>query len=276
MKSIGTLYITATPIGNLADWTFRAVETAKSVNCIACEDTRVTGVLLRHYGIATKTVSYHEHNAETVRPQLLARLAEGKNLALMTDAGTPLISDPGYRLVRAAQEAGADVVSVPGASSPVAALSIAGLPTDAFYFAGFPPHKAGARRKAFLALRGIPATLVFFESANRLTEALADALEAFGDREICVCREMTKRFEEARRGKITEILAHYAAYPPKGEIVLLVAAGVPEKPDEAELDALLRTLLVTHRLKEAVAVACEQTGLPRKEVYARALALPPS
>lgn len=274
-KSIGILSVVATPIGNLADWTYRAVEVAKAADLIACEDTRVTRVLLNHYGIATPTVAYHEHNAEAMRPKLLAHLAEGKALALMTDAGTPLISDPGYKLVHEAQEAGVEVVAIPGASSPVAALSIAGLPTDAFYFAGFLPHKAGARKTVFSSLSGLRATLVFLESPNRLVDALADLHATLGEREIAVAREMTKRFEEVKRGLVSEIQAHYAAHPPKGEIVLLVAPAdeAKQEQDAEALDALLRRLLESHSLKEATSIAAEQTGLPRKELYANALAL---
>lgn len=273
-KSIGTLSIVATPIGNLGDWSFRAVETLKSANLVACEDTRTSGVLLKHYGIGTKTVAYHEHNAEAARPKLLAALAEGRDVALISDAGTPLISDPGYKLVREAQDAGIKVVAIPGASSVTAALSVAGLPTDAFYFAGFLPHKTKARRDAFASLRELRATLVFLESPNRLCAALADLREILGEREICVCRELTKTFEEAQRGSATDILAHYEAHPARGEIVLLVeGAGEAAPAGEEALDAVLLTLLKTHKLKEAAALAAEQTGLPRKEVYARALAL---
>lgn len=272
----GTLYVVATPIGNLGDFSPRAAQVAASVSLIACEDTRVSGVLLHHYGIKTPTTPYHEHNAEAARPRLLALLAEGKDVALMSDAGTPLISDPGYKLVREAQEAGFDVVAVPGACSVTAALSIAGMPTDAFYFAGFLPHKSKARQTRFSSLSALPATLVFLESAHRLLEALADLHTTLGVREVAVCRELTKRFEEVQRGTVTEIIAHYEAHPPKGEIVLLVAGAQEEaRMDDTALEVLLVTLLASHPLKEAVAIACEQTGLPRKEVYAHALRLKP-
>lgn len=272
----GMLYVVATPIGNLGDFSPRAAQVAASVSLIACEDTRVSGVLLHHYGIKTPTTPYHEHNAEAARPRLLALLAEGKDVALMSDAGTPLISDPGYKLVREAQDAGFAVVAVPGACSVTAALSIAGMPTDAFYFAGFLPHKSKARQTRFSSLSALPATLVFLESAHRLLEALADLHAALGAREVAVCRELTKKFEEVQRGTITDIIAHYEAHPPKGEIVLLVA-GTQEaaRTDETALEALLITLLASHPLKEAVVIACEQTRLPRKEVYAHALRLKP-
>jgi len=275
-KSTGTLYIVATPIGNLGDWSARAVEVLTSVAVVACEDTRTSGVLLKHYGIHTRTTPYHEHNAEAARPRLLALLGEGKNVALISDAGTPLISDPGYKLVRDAQEAGVTVAAVPGASSVTAALSIAGLPTNAFYFAGFLPGKPKARRDMFSSLRELKATLVFLESPNRLLAALADIVPTLGDREICVCRELTKKFEEARRGAASEILAHYEAHPPKGEIVLLIAGATGDAPaGEEGLETLLATLLASHPLKEAVAIATEQTGMPRKEVYAKALTMKP-
>lgn len=272
-SSSGKLHVVATPIGNLGDWSFRAVETAKSVAVISCEDTRVTHKLLAHYGIATPTTAYHEHNAETARPRLLALLAEGKDIALMSDAGTPLISDPGYKLVREAQAAGAEVVAIPGACSAIAALSVAGLPTDAFYFAGFLPHKSKARRDMLSTLADLRATLVFLESPNRLTAALADAQATLGDREACVGRELTKTFEEARRAPLSELITHYEAHPPKGEIVLLVegAGDAPVERTADTLEPLLTRLLKEHRLKEAVEIACEQTGLPRKEVYALAL-----
>ncbi len=275
-SACGILYVVATPIGNLGDFSPRAIQIAASVAMIACEDTRVTGVLLHHYGIKTPTTSYHEHNAEAVRPRLLALLAEGKNVALMSDAGTPLISDPGYKLVREVQDEGFAVVTVPGASSVTAALSIAGMPTDTFYFAGFLPHKSRARQTQLRSLCALSATLVFLESSHRLTDALRDVHMTLGNREVAICRELTKKFEEVRRGDVTDIIAHYEEHPPKGEIVLLVA-GTKDTPrmEDTMIDALLLTLLASHPLKEAVAIACEQTGLPRKEIYAHALRIKP-
>lgn len=272
-KSIGTLYVVATPIGNLGDLGVRAAEVLKSVALVACEDTRTSAVLLRHYGIGTPTAAYHEHNAATARPALLARLAAGEDIALISDAGTPLISDPGYKLVRQAQEAGMPVVTVPGACSVVAALSVSGLPTDAFYFGGFLPSKTTARREALAAVRPLRATLVFLESPNRLCAALADVRQALGEREICVARELTKIHEEARRGGVSEVLAYYEAHPPRGEIVLMIGGAQEEAPDAVRLDTVLAALLATHSLKEAALLAAEQTGLPRKDVYARALAM---
>lgn len=271
-KSIGTLLVVATPIGNLGDMSFRAVEALKSATLIACEDTRTSGVLLKHYGITTPTTPYHEHNGEAARPRLLARLEAGDTLALISDAGTPLISDPGYKLVRQAQERGIAVVAIPGPCSVTAALSVSGLPTDAFYFGGFLPSKAEARKKALGSLRTVCATLVFLESANRVCATLQNIREALGDREVCVARELTKKFEEARRGRVSEIIAHYEANPAKGEIVLLVhGAQEDPMPDKEALKALLRLLLKDHPLKEAVALAAEQTGLARKVVYSSAL-----
>jgi 16S rRNA (cytidine1402-2'-O)-methyltransferase len=270
------LQVIATPIGNLGDWTHRAAEAARAADLILCEDTRVTRVLLAQYGVATPTAAYHEHNAEAARPRYLAMLREGKTLALMSDAGTPLISDPGYKLVRAAQDAGIPVSPLPGASSLTAALSAAGLATDAFYFAGFLPPKSAARRAALAALSALPATLALLETAPRLTAALEDALAALGDREACVARELTKRFEELRRAPLSSLLAHYTATPPRGEIVLLIARAEARgggAEEEAALDALLTRLLAEHRLREAVELACEQTGAARKHAYARALAL---
>ncbi len=268
----GTLYITATPIGNLGDWSYRAAQMAEQVEVIACEDTRTSHVLLSHYGISTPTTAYHEHNAEKTRPILIERLLNGDDVMLISDAGTPLISDPGYKLVRDAQAQQIVVVTLPGASSPVAALSIAGLPTDAFYFGGFLPHKTHARQETLKEFEGLRASLVFLESPTRLCASLRDIVAVLGEREVSVCRELTKRYEEVRRGVVSDVLAHYEAQPPKGEIVLVVR-GADTMPlcKEDELKALLATLLESHSLKEAVMIACEQTGMARKEVYAKAL-----
>ncbi len=275
-KSTGTLLVIATPIGNLGDLSLRAAEALKAADLIACEDTRTSSILLRHYGIPTQTTPYHEHNGEAARPRLLARLEAGETVALISDAGTPLISDPGYKLVRQAQERGIPVVSIPGPCSVTAALSVSGLPTDSFYFGGFLPHKSSARRQVLDSLQALPATLVFLESPNRLLAALKDIAEVLGEREVCVARELTKKFEEARRGSVHDMLTHYTATPAKGEIVLVIEGRrepVAQPPET--LDAVLATLLQSHPLKEAVALAVEQTGAKRKEAYARALALKP-
>lgn len=268
------LYIVATPIGNLGDITLRALETLKAADVIVCEDTRVTGKLLSHFGILKPTWSYNDHNARSRRPRILEALEEGKRVALVSDAGTPLISDPGYKLVREALAAGYYVTTLPGASSVMAALCLAGLPTDRFFFAGFLPAKATACKKTIAELKTVPATLVMFESARRLPHTLKLLAEELGVREAAVVREITKLFEETRRAPLAGLAAHYEKEgEPKGEVVIVIAPPQEEAPPAAELDALLQRLLKTHSLKEAVAVAAEQTGLARKDVYARALAV---
>jgi len=269
------LYVVATPIGNLGDITLRALEVLRRADLIACEDTRVTATLARRFGLAAERVAYHDHNAETVRPRLLERMAAGRSVALVSDAGTPLVSDPGFKLVRAAREAGIAVTALPGASAALAALMVAGLPTDRFLFAGFLPAKPGQRQKALAELAAVPATLVFFETAPRLGSTLAEMAAALGPREAAVARELTKLHEEVRRGTLAELAAHYAeAGPPKGEIVLVV--GPPEaKPSLSaeEVDGRLGAALETMSVGDASAALAAETGLSRRELYARALAL---
>jgi 16S rRNA (cytidine1402-2'-O)-methyltransferase len=269
------LYLVATPIGNLRDITLRAVETLAGVDLIACEDTRVSRRLLDHFGIATPLVSYHEHNAAAMRPRLLARLGAGAAVALISDAGTPLISDPGYKLVRAARAAGHAVVPVPGASAVLAALIASGLPTDRFFFEGFLPAKAAARRSRIDVLARIPATLVLFETGARLAAALADLAAGLGGRTAAVCRELTKLHEEVRCGALPALAAHYAdGAPVRGEIVLVI--GPPEEAaagSAEDADALLRDALARMSLKQAVGEVAAATGQPRRAVYQRALAL---
>lgn len=265
----------ATPIGNLGDISDRARHALEAAAVVACEDTRMTGQLLRHLGLrAQALVPYHEHNAAEMRPRLLARLAAGEAVALVSDAGTPMISDPGYKLVREAREAGAAVHAVPGASALLTALVVAGLPTDRFLFAGFLPAKDKARREALAELAGVPATLVFYESTRRLPEALAAMAEILGGREAAVCRELTKLHEEVRRAPLPDLAAHYAAEgPPKGEAVVVVgppAAGAAEAA-EADLDSLLRDALAQQSVRDAAATVATATGLQKKAVYARAL-----
>lgn len=268
------LHIVATPIGNLGDVTLRALETLAAADVIACEDTRVTRRLLDRYGIETHLVAYHDHNAEQMRPRLLARLAEGAVVAQVSDAGTPLVSDPGYKLVAAAIEAGHRVIPLPGASASLAALVAAGLPTDRFFFEGFLPPKSGARRTRISELKTLPATLILYESGPRLPESLADLAAGLGPRPAAVCRELTKTFEEARRGPLDALAAHYAQLgPPKGEIVLVVGPPQPVESTEADLDAALKTALASLSVKDAAAAVATATGLPRRSVYARALAL---
>ena len=270
------LYLVATPIGNLRDVTLRALETLAAADLIACEDTRVTRKLLDHYGIATALTPYHEHNAAVARPKILARLAEGSAVALVSDAGTPLISDPGYKLVRAAHEAGHAVSAVPGASSVLTALTAAGLPTDRFFFEGFLPSKAAQRRSRVAELARIPATLVLFETGPRIAAALADLAGVIPDREAAVCRELTKLHEEIRRGKLAALAADYAgAAERRGEMVIVIAPAPTDTnktlPDQ--LDELIRDALGRVSVKDAVGEVAAATGLPRREVYQRALAL---
>jgi 16S rRNA (cytidine1402-2'-O)-methyltransferase len=269
------LYIVATPIGNLGDITLRALRTLAAADLIACEDTRVTSVLTRHYGISGRLTAYHDHNAERQRPKLLAALAEGKTVALVSDAGTPLVSDPGYRLVVDAAAAGYPVVPIPGASAVLAALVGAGLPSDAFLFAGFLPPKETARRKRLAALGMVPATLVFFEAPQRVAPSLADMAAVLGTgRRAVVARELTKTFETIRRGSLGDLAAALAGEPtPKGEIVVLIAPPEEEAADIGDADRLLAELLKSLPLKEAAAEAALATGLPRRDLYRRALAL---
>ncbi|MBM3563261.1 MAG: 16S rRNA (cytidine(1402)-2'-O)-methyltransferase [Alphaproteobacteria bacterium] len=270
------LHLVATPIGNLKDVSFRALSTLAAADAVIAEDTRVTKTLLAHYGISTPLIAYHEHNARVIRPHLLARLEAGAKLALVSDAGTPLVSDPGFRLVQEALEKGVHVTSVPGPSAVLAALVVAGLPTDRFFFEGFLPHKSGPRRARLAELAHIPGTLVFFESPRRLVETLADCAAVLGKRDAAIARELTKMFESVRRGALDELAATLAEEePPKGEIVLLVAppgAGAAQA-SAADLDARIEEALIAHSVKDAASVVSAATGQPRRQVYARALEL---
>jgi 16S rRNA (cytidine1402-2'-O)-methyltransferase len=267
------LYIVATPIGNLGDITLRALRTLAAADIVACEDTRVTRVLLDRYGIARSLMTYHDHNAEEQRPRLLAALAEGKSVALVSDAGTPLLSDPGYRLVREAAEAGHAVFPLPGASALLAALVAAGLPTDAFFYAGFLPPKQVGRRKRLSSLAAIPGTLVFYESPHRVGATLADMAATLGERPAVVARELTKAYETVRRGTLATLAEEFSGPPPKGEIVILVGPPAEAPPGEEEVDALLLRLLETATVKSAADEATTATGLPRRDLYRRALQL---
>jgi 16S rRNA (cytidine1402-2'-O)-methyltransferase len=267
------LYIVATPIGNLGDISPRALSVLGHARLIACEDTRVTGKLLHHFGIATKMTPYHDHNASRVRPGLIAR-ALAEPVALVSDAGTPLISDPGCKLVAEARAAGVNIVTVPGPSAAIAALSIAGLPTDRFLFAGFLPAKAGQRAAAIAELAAVPATLVFYESGPRLAAMLAALQAGLGDRAAAVGRELTKRHEEMVTGTLSGLSARWADTPPKGELVVIVAPPLPPAAHtEGDIDSALTEALATMRVKDAARAVAEQLGLPKSEVYARALAL---
>ena len=270
--------VVATPIGNLGDFTGRAVDCLSDAAVVACEDTRVTAKLLSAYGIRTPMVAYHEHNAARMRPQLIERLKQGQIVALVSDAGTPLVSDPGYKLVEAAIAENIPVTAAPGASALLTALVLSGLPSDRFLFAGFLPPKGPARRTEIRALSAVPATLIFYEAPQRLAKVLADLLAVLGPRQAAVARELTKRFEEVRRGPLDALAAHYAAADqPKGEIVIMVGppqAG-PAGGDmtDADIDAALESALATHSVREAASLVAAETGLPRRTVYARALKL---
>jgi 16S rRNA (cytidine1402-2'-O)-methyltransferase len=273
------LVLVSTPIGNLQDLSPRAIAALRAADTLLCEDTRVTARLCAVFGITATLLAVHDHNEQGRIPQVLRWLAEGKRVALVSDAGTPLVSDPGFRLVRAALEAGLPVGAVPGANAALLALTLSGLPPQPFLFVGFLPPRGAARRAALARLRaaeraGLAATLLFYEAPHRLAEALADLAEVLGPRPAAVAREMTKRFEEVVRGTLTELAARYADAPPRGEITLVVGPPPDEEPPaEADLDALLRAALEGHSLKEAVAEVTAATGLPRRVVYARALAL---
>jgi 16S rRNA (cytidine1402-2'-O)-methyltransferase len=274
-KLAAGLHIVATPIGNLGDITLRALDALAGADLIACEDTRVTRKLLDRYGIATPLTPYHEHNAAQARPVLLQKLAEGASIALVSDAGTPLISDPGFKLVRAVTEAGHAVTALPGASAVLTGLTLSALPTDAFYFAGFLPPKTAARRTRIAELARIPATLILFETGPRLGAALADLAEGLGgDREAAVCRELTKLHEEIKRGTLAALGQAYADNEPRGEIVLVIAPpAAPLAASVADTEEMLRAALARVSLKDAVAEVADATGVPRRDVYQRALAL---
>ena len=267
------LYLVATPIGNLGDISLRALELLAGADVIACEDSRVTRKLTDRYGITTPLTPYHEHNAVEARPKLLTRLAQGQAVALVSDAGTPLISDPGYKLVRADREAGVNVTALPGASATLAALSVAGLPTDRFFFEGFLPPKQTARQKRIAELATIPATLVLFESGPRLSAALTDLAEGLGSRAAAICRELTKLHEEVRGGDLASLARDYAkGGETRGEIVIVVGPP-PLNVVAADVDDLLRQALVRVSVKDAVGEVALATGRPRREVYQRALVL---
>jgi 16S rRNA (cytidine1402-2'-O)-methyltransferase len=270
------LYVVATPIGNMEDVTLRALALLRGADVVACEDTRVTAKLLARHGISCPLVAYHDHNAERMRPLLLERLRGGQTVALVSDAGTPLVSDPGFKLVREAIALGLPVTTLPGASAPLAALVLSGLPSDRFLFGGFLPARTVARRRALAELAAVPATLIFFEGAPRLAAALGDMAETLGDRPAAVARELTKLHEEVRRGALAELAAHYGtAGPPRGEVVVVVAPPAKDvaAPSADALDTQLMAALDAMSIRDASAAVASATGLPRRDVYARALAL---
>lgn len=271
------LHIVATPIGNLGDITLRAIETLAKADLIAAEDTRVAAKLLRHLGLEMPVVPYHDHNAQTMRPHLIERLQGGATIALVSDAGTPLVSDPGLKLVQAALDAGIPVTAAPGPCAAIAALTLAGLPTDRFCFCGFLPPKSAARQTALADLAAIPATLLFYEGPSRLAAMLGDAAQVLGKREAAVARELTKLHEEVVRGDLADLAARYAMLePPRGELVVLIGPPTAQPAASAQdVDALLTAALQTHRTKDAATLVAAQTGLPRASLYERALALKP-
>ena len=268
------LYILATPIGNASDISLRALETLKACTVIAAEDTRVTAKLLAIHGISKPLIPYNDHNGPQMRPKILSRLERGEAVVLVSDAGTPLASDPGYKLVREAIGAGAPVIALPGPSAVLTALTLSGLPSDQFLFAGFLSAKAGERQTMLEALKGVPATLIFFESAQRLAESLAAMAQAFGDRPAAMARELTKLHEEVRRGSLKELAAHYEqAGAPKGEVTLLVAGPQQAAPDNGKIDAALQAALAFMPVKAAADLIAGLTDGSRKQIYARALEL---
>ena len=272
------LVLVATPIGNLADISARALDALRHADLVLCEDTRTTARLLTHHGIAARTSPLHDHNEEARIPALLDTLRGGGRVALVSDAGTPLVSDPGFRLVRAVVAAGLPVSAMPGPNAAVMALILSGLPPQPFLFLGFPPPRSAARLVAFGRLRaveraGLSATLLWHEAPHRLAESLTDLAAQFGDRPAAVARELTKRFEEVRRGLLPELAAHYAAVPARGEITIAVGPAPEDATDGQDVDGQLRQALKQNSLKDAAALVSGATGLPRKLVYARALAL---
>ena len=278
MSASGTLTIVATPIGNLGDFTPRATAALAGADVIACEDTRTTRKLLRLTGTAStaRMVPYHDHNGAEMRPWLLEQLEAGRQVALVSDAGTPLVSDPGYKLVAACRDAGITVVAVPGASAVLAALTVSGLPSDRFMFAGFLPAAEGARRSQITELAELTATTIWFETPARIARSLTDMADILGPRDAVIARELTKLHEEILRGTLDELAARLASGPAlKGEIVLLVAGRSrdDEAMDDAQLAAMLRAELEGQRLRDAVKSVVEMTGLPRNRVYRLALEL---
>ena len=266
------LYVTATPIGNARDITLRALDVLKAVDVIAAEDTRVTAKLLAIHGISKPLLAYNDHNATKERPRLLARLRNGQRIALVSDAGTPLVSDPGFKLVRAAIEEGLPVHAVPGASAALTGLILSGLPSDRFLFAGFLPAKSGERQTALEDLKAIRATLIFFESGPRLAESLKHMAETLGIRSAAIAREMTKLHEDVRRGTLDELARAYEKEPaPKGEVTLLVSPPHAVEADFAAVDRALDAALAFMPLKPAAELIADLTGISRKAVYARGL-----
>ena len=273
------LYIVATPIGNLGDISLRALDTLRKVDVIACEDTREAGKLTSIYEIEAKKIPYHDHNAAEMRPKIISMLQDGRRVALISDAGMPLVSDPGYKLVASCIAQGLHVTCVPGATASLTALVLSGLPSDRFLFAGFLPPKSAARRAALAEVKDVPATLLFYETAPRLADSLADMKEILNDRPAAVCRELTKKFEETRRATLSQLAAHYEkSGAPKGEIVIVVAppaADTVEQWTDEAVDRALAKMMDGEGMsvKDAAAFVAAQSGLKKSGIYQRALLL---
>ena len=278
LAALPALVLVSTPIGNLQDLSPRAKAALSAADVILCEDTRTSATLLRSHGIATRTQALHEHNEQARIPALIEAMTKGAHFALISDAGTPLVSDPGYRLVRAAIEAGLKISGIPGPNAALLALTLSGLPPHPFMFTGFLLPKSGARRSALQTLRaaemaGLTVTHIFYEAPHRLADFLADAADVLGPRPAAVCRELTKHFEEVRRGRLDELAAHYASHQARGEICIIIGPAAAEAASAQDLDDALRTALSTMSVKDAAAAVATATGLPKKQVYARALEL---
>lgn len=270
------LYLVATPIGAARDITLRGLDILGAADMLAAEDTRTARKLMELHGIlrdGRQIVAYHDHNGPAARPRLLAALQEGKSVAYVSEAGTPMVADPGYQLVRDAHDADVPVFAAPGASAVLSALCVAGLPTDRFYFAGFPPSATKARETFLKGLKSIPGTLVLYESPKRISELLKACLIVLGDRECALCRELTKKFEETRRGMLSDVLTSVIDHPPKGEIVLVIGEGVAEVASEGDIEVALREALQTLKVKEAAAMIAEDFSISRRDAYQMALRL---
>lgn len=266
------LYIVATPIGNLGDITMRAADILARCDAVACEDSRVTAKLLHHLGIRKPLWRYDDHSGDDERANLLAAM-RAKAIALVSDAGTPLISDPGFRLVRAARGEGIAITSLPGPSAAIVAITLSGLPSDRFLFAGFLPSREKARAETLAELARVPATLIFYESGPRLVKSLEAVATVLQGREVAVARELTKTFEECRSGTASDLAAHYSAHPPKGEIVLMVGPPPESESRAVDVDALLLAAMEQEKPSQAAAQVARATGADRKTLYARALEL---
>ncbi len=268
------LILVSTPIGNLSDISKRAIETLNEADIIACEDTRTSASLFNLIGVkAKKLIPYHEHNADKARPKIIKYLEQGLTVALVSDAGTPLISDPGFRLVRECRQLGLKVTTIPGANAVLSALQLSGLPSDAFLFAGFLPTKQSARKSHLMTFKSVSATLIFYETANRLIDSLSDILSVFGDREIAVVREITKKFEETKTGSVSDLIHFYEENgAPKGELVLVIDRE-RDKKEQINIEELILQMLQTNSTKDTAEIVSKISGVTKKEIYKKALEL---